>query len=72
MRKSLFLCFGLLPFLAAGRWMRQAHGLQRECSSKNCAVRMRWAKVGPSLEPLGQRSYLAGRLTNILAISSCG
>jgi cytochrome c len=75
MRKSLFLFFALLPFLATvDGCVRHADynvSVQSSIVQYGCptchvipGVPGAVGKVGPSLESLGQRSYLAGRLTN--------
>jgi cytochrome c2 len=75
MRKSLFLFFSLLPFLATvDGCVRHADynvSVQSSIVQYGCptchvipGVPGAVGKVGPSLESLGQRSYLAGRLTN--------
>jgi cytochrome c2 len=75
MRKPLLLFFALLPSLAAvngcGKHQDYNASVQSRIVQYGCPtchvipdVPGAVGKVGPSLESLGQRSYLAGRLTN--------
>jgi cytochrome c len=75
MRKSLVLCFAILPSLAAVdgcvKHLDYNASVQNKVVQYGCptchvipGVPGAVGKVGPSLETLGQRSYLAGRLTN--------